>query len=144
MMVDCRRHRADLPRPTPTASPILRQPGRRDYGSDRHWLAARRATRRQAGHRCQQQGRPRALSKNRSLCRHGVSNSEATLRRMCLYWGVFPVRNAPTGDATGLLEYVISRTQEISRVGKGDRVVLVTGTRLLDKGHNVIVVHEVE
>ncbi len=87
----------------------------------------------------------RALSKNRSFVPTvGVSDSEATLRRMCLYWGVFPVRNAPTGDATGLLKYVISRTQEISRVGKGDRVVLVTGTRLLDKGHNVIVVHEVE
>ena len=61
----------------------------------------------------------RALSKNRSFVPTvGVSDSEATLRRMCLYWGVFPVRNAPTGDATGLLEYVISRTQEISRVGK--------------------------
>ncbi|MDD4269401.1 MAG: pyruvate kinase [Pirellulaceae bacterium] len=87
----------------------------------------------------------RALSKNRSFVPAiGVSDSETTLRRMCLYWGVFPVRNAPTGDTTGLLEYVISRTQQISRVGTGDRVVLVTGTRLLDKGHNVIVVHEVE
>ncbi len=68
-----------------------------------------------------------------ALCRpSAVSDSEATLRRMCLYWGVFPSAMRPRRRHR-LLKYVISRTQEISRVGKGDRVVLVTGTRLLTR-----------
>ncbi len=87
----------------------------------------------------------RTLSKNRNFVPTvGVSNSEATLRRMCLYWGVVPIRNAPTDDAKELLDYVIARAQEISYVELGDRVVLITGTRLIERGQNAILVHEVE
>lgn len=87
----------------------------------------------------------RTLSKNRNFVPTvGVSNSESTLRRMCLYWGVIPVRNAPTDDAKKLLDYVVARSQDISYVEPGDRVVLVTGTRLVDRGQNAILVHVVE
>ena len=87
----------------------------------------------------------RTLSKNRNFVPTvGVSNSEATLRRMCLYWGVIPLRNAPTDDANKLLDYVIARAQDISYVKHGDRVVLITGTRLIERGQNAILVHEVE
>ena len=87
----------------------------------------------------------RTLSKNRTFVPTvGVSNSEATLRRMCLYWGVVPIRNAPTDDANKLLDHVIARAQEISYVEQGDRVVLITGTRLIERGQNAILVHEVE
>ncbi len=87
----------------------------------------------------------RTLSKNRNFVPTvGVSNSAATLRRMCLYWGVIPVENAPTDDANKLLDYVIARAQDISYVEHGDRVVLLTGTRLIERGQNAILVHEVE
>jgi pyruvate kinase len=87
----------------------------------------------------------RTLSKNRNFVPTvGVSNSEATLRRMCLYWGVVPLRNAPTDDANALLEHVIGRAQDVSYVARGDRVVLITGTRLIERGQNAILVHEVE
>lgn len=87
----------------------------------------------------------RTLSKNRNFVPTvGVSNSEATLRRMCLYWGVIPLRNAPTNDANALLKHVIGRAQDISYVAHGDRVVLITGTRLIERGQNAILVHEVE
>jgi pyruvate kinase len=84
----------------------------------------------------------RTLSRNRSFVPTiGVSDSEATLRRMCLYWGVFPLYNAPTDDATDLLDYVTSRARGVSHLEKGDRIVLLTGTRLVDAGHTVIAVH---
>jgi pyruvate kinase len=87
----------------------------------------------------------RTLSKNRNFVPTvGVSDSEATLRRMCLYWGVIPLRNVPTGDAKMLLDYVIARARDISYVEPGDRVVLITGTRLIDRGLNAILVHEVD
>ncbi len=87
----------------------------------------------------------RTLSKNRNFVPTvGVSNSEATLRRMCLYWGVIPVRNAPTDDAKTLLDHVIARGQDVGYVHGGDRIVLITGTRLIDRGQNAILVHEVD
>lgn len=87
----------------------------------------------------------RTLSKNRNFVPTvGVSNSEATLRRMCLYWGVIPLRNAPTDNAGELLDFVLARAQDFSYVKRGDRVVLITGTRLIERGQNAILVHEVE
>ena len=87
----------------------------------------------------------RTLSKNRTFVPTvGVSNSEATLRRMCLYWGVIPLPNAPTDDAKALLDYVLAHGRDISFLQHGDRVVLITGTRLIDRGQNAILVHEVE
>ncbi len=87
----------------------------------------------------------RTLSKNRNFVPTvGVSNSESTLRRMCLYWGVIPLRNAPTDGAKSLLDYVIAKAKDISAVKSGDRVVLVTGSRMIDRGLNAILVHEIE
>ncbi|MHB8899705.1 MAG: pyruvate kinase [Thermoguttaceae bacterium] len=87
----------------------------------------------------------RTLSKNRNFVPTvGVSNSEATLRRMCLYWGVIPLRGAPTDDARKLLEFIMARARDISYVQSGDRVVFVTGTRLVGRGLNAILVHQVE
>ena len=87
----------------------------------------------------------RTLSKNRTFVPTvGVSSSEATLRRMCLYWGVIPLADAPTDDAKALLDYVLTRGRDISYLKSGDRVVLITGTRLIERGQNAILVHEVE
>lgn len=85
-----------------------------------------------------------ALSKKRNFVPTvGVSNSEATLRRMCLYWGVFPLAGAPVGDKAAMLEYVTKWGCKEGYLHSGDRIVLVTGTGLAASAHNAIVVHEI-
>jgi len=88
-----------------------------------------------------------ALSKHRrSVHTVGVSDSETTLRRMCLYWGVIPLPGAPTDDSEALLRFAIRRGQERGYLNRGDRVVMVAGTGVPAGGkqHNVLVVHQVE
>lgn len=85
------------------------------------------------------------ISKNRHFVPTvGVSDSEASLRRMCLYWGVIPMPGAPTDDNSQLLQYVIDRGHAAGHLSPGDRVVLVAGTGISTSRHNLIVVHEVE
>jgi pyruvate kinase len=74
----------------------------------------------------------------------GVSDSEATLRRMCLYWGVIPLAGAPIGDSAALLRHVTQRGRSAGQLGSGDRIVLIAGTGLAITAHNMIVVHELE
>jgi pyruvate kinase len=84
-----------------------------------------------------------ALSKERNFVPIlGVSESEATLRRMCLYWGVFPLAGAPVGKSIELLKYVTKLGRQSGYLNPGDRVVLVTGTGLTASAHNAIVVHQ--
>jgi pyruvate kinase len=84
-----------------------------------------------------------ALSKNRNRVPIvGVSESDTTLRRMCLYWGVFPLAGAPVGKSQELLEYVVSLGRQKGYLNSGDRIVLVAGTGLTSSAHNAIVVHE--
>jgi len=85
------------------------------------------------------------ISKNRHFMPTvGVSPSLATLRRMCLYWGVIPLANAPTDDATQLVRYVAQRGLEASLLVPGDRMVVIAGTGLRHTRHNVLFVHELE
>jgi len=87
----------------------------------------------------------KSLAKNRNFVPTlGVSDSEATLRRMCLYWGVIPLAGAPTDDSTRLLEHVVDRGRAAGLLAPGDRIVLITGTGLKATAHNMIVVHELE
>ncbi|MEJ2722749.1 MAG: pyruvate kinase [bacterium] len=87
----------------------------------------------------------RAISNNRNFVPTvGVSNSEATLRRMCLYWGVTPLSGCPTEDSGDILEYAVERAREIGYVAERDCVVLIAGTGLRVSRHNMIVVHEIE
>jgi pyruvate kinase len=84
-----------------------------------------------------------ALSKNRNLVPIlGVSESQAALRRMCLYWGVFPLAGAPVGKSMELLEYVTQLGRQSGYLNPGDRIVLIIGTGLSASAHNAIVVHE--
>jgi len=86
-----------------------------------------------------------SLSKNRHIVPTvGVSDSEATLRRMCLYWGVIPLPGAPTENSAALLEYVVERGRAAGHFAPGDRIVLVSGTGLRTTRHNMIVVHELD
>lgn len=74
----------------------------------------------------------------------GVSTSEATLRRMCLLWGVTPAPRAPAADDRELLRYIVARGCEAGELSSGDRIVLITGTGLPSSRHNAVIVHEVE
>jgi pyruvate kinase len=74
----------------------------------------------------------------------GVSTSPATLQRMCLLWGVIPLREAPAADDRQLLHYIIERGRQSGDLSTGDRIILITGTGLPSSRHNAIIVHEVE
>ncbi len=73
----------------------------------------------------------------------GVSNSEATLRRMCLFWGIVPHMIQNLDNPQQLIEEVIGWGRERQILSVGDRVVFVTGTGVIDNSHNLLVVHEV-
>ncbi|MBN2216347.1 MAG: pyruvate kinase [Pirellulales bacterium] len=74
----------------------------------------------------------------------GVSDSDAVLRRMCLYWGVIPLAGAPVGNPIEVMKYVVHLGREAGYLTSGDRAVLLTGTGLKTAEHNMVVVHEVE
>jgi pyruvate kinase len=84
-----------------------------------------------------------SLAKNRLFVPTvGISDSEATLRRMCLYWGVIPLAGAPTADSAALLSYVTEWGRGAGLLDSGDRIVMIAGTGLAVTAHNLIVVHQ--
>ena len=86
-----------------------------------------------------------ALAKQRSYVPTlGVSDSEATLRQMCLYWGVIPLAGAPIGSSSELLDFATAWGRREGYLNVGDYVVLLAGTGLFDGSHNVLVVHRVK
>ncbi len=74
----------------------------------------------------------------------GVSESPATLRKMCLYWGVQPLAGSPTDKPERILDFVVARAREAGYLGGGDRIVMIAGTGLRVSRHNLIVVHELD
>lgn len=96
-----------------------------------------------------------ALSQHRSFVPTiGVSSNEVTLRKMCLYWGVTPLRGAPAVDTQALIRYMDAWAIEQGFADKGDRIVIVGGSHLtagtdgdteMAAGvHDIVIVHEVE
>jgi pyruvate kinase len=95
-----------------------------------------------------------ALSQHRSYVRTiGVSSSEATLRQMCLYWGVEPLRGAPARDLQELIKHADEWACRTGYATKGDRIVIVGGSHLAagpnrdemaGGAHDVVLVHEIE
>jgi pyruvate kinase len=92
-----------------------------------------------------------ALSQQRNLVPTvGVSTKESTLRKMCLYWGVTPLRGAPACDVQGLIRHTDEWARTVGMASPGDRIVIVGGSHLTagpdaDEGsvHDVVLVHEV-
>ena len=74
----------------------------------------------------------------------GVSNSDETLRKMCLFWGIIPVAGAPADDPLSLRRFLSDWGLQQGVLSVGDRVVFITGTGIVDRAHNSVVVHEVE
>ena len=95
-----------------------------------------------------------ALSQHRSFVpTMGVSSSDATLRQMCLYWGVQPLRGAPARDMQELIKHADEFACRSGYAVKGDRIVIVGGSHLaagpnqaeMASGvHDVVLVHQVE
>lgn len=94
-----------------------------------------------------------ALSQQRSFVPTvGISTQESTLRQMCLYWGVTPLRDAPANDAEQLIRHTDNWAVHAGLAEKGDRIVIVGGSHLtagLDEDlaegvHDIVIVHEVE
>jgi pyruvate kinase len=73
----------------------------------------------------------------------GVSDSDHTLRRMCLFWGIMPHKVQNLDKPEALFEEVSQWGIERKMLSPGDRVVYVTGTGLMNNTHNLLVVHEV-
>jgi pyruvate kinase len=72
-----------------------------------------------------------------------VSDSDETLRRMTLYWGIGPVAGAPCQADEDLTNFIDDWGHKSGFLEQGDTIVVVTGTGLLQGAHNVIMVHEV-
>jgi pyruvate kinase len=72
----------------------------------------------------------------------GVSDNEATLRRMCLFWGIMPLWIESIDNLQSLIQSVAKWGQESGLLTKGDRVVFVSGSGIFDKTHNLLLVHQ--
>lgn len=95
-----------------------------------------------------------ALSQQRSFVPTiGISANESTLRQMCLYWGVTPLRNAPANDVEQLIRHTNNWAVHEGLAVEGDRIVILGGshlaagpknTQLAEGVHDIVIVHEVE
>ncbi len=74
----------------------------------------------------------------------GVSSSETTLRKMCLYWGIIPLAGAPVDEPPRLRRFINDWGLSNDVLEIGDSVVSISGTGIVDRAHNSVVVHEVE
>jgi pyruvate kinase len=74
----------------------------------------------------------------------GASASDATLRHMCLYWGVYPLPQPPEPDPAALLVMIDDWGRRHGFLGPRDRVVFVRGTQDTPPVHNLLVVYELE
>ncbi|MCA9236528.1 MAG: pyruvate kinase [Planctomycetales bacterium] len=95
-----------------------------------------------------------ALSQQRSFIPTiGVSTHDSTLRKMCLYWGVTPLRGAPATNLEQLIRHMDVWAAGAGLTKPGDSIVIVGGSHLtagpddeeMAAGvHDIVVVHEVE
>jgi len=85
-----------------------------------------------------------SLSKTRSpVPTIGVSDSKATLRKMCLYWGVMPMLGPPAKDIVQLVVQAEQWGRAAGFVSPGDHMVVLGGSQLTPGIHNMMLVHEV-
>lgn len=85
-----------------------------------------------------------ALSKQRNYVPTiGLSDSDSTLRQMCLYWGVIPLMNQSTASEKQMLMSVSRWAKEEGLVAPNDYIVLIAGLGLHAGSHNQVVVQRV-
>jgi pyruvate kinase len=73
-----------------------------------------------------------------------VSDTPATLRQMCLYWGIMPLAGAPEDLNQELIPFIDQWGRQQGILQPRDCVVIVAGTRVRAGAHNQLVVHQVE
>lgn len=73
----------------------------------------------------------------------GISDSPETLRRMNLLWGIKPFYVEKMEDTSGLIDKMCQWSRENGGLKRGDHLVLVTGTGVFEKAHNLVVVHTI-
>jgi pyruvate kinase len=85
-----------------------------------------------------------ALSQQRSQTPIlGVSDSAATTRRLCLYWGVAPLQShAVNASVQDLLQEVVNWCREHDILHAGNTIVLVTSSNWSADGHDLMLVHK--
>jgi pyruvate kinase len=84
-------------------------------------------------------------SKSRSrITTLGVSDCPETLRRINLFWGIKPFGVEQMGHPVDVRTEVCQWGKEVGCLKSGDRIVFVSGTGLIEKAHNSVVVHTIE
>ena len=74
----------------------------------------------------------------------GASESLHTLRRMNLLWGIKPLESQHLEDTSTFIDRICRWGRTHTDLKKNDHVVFVTGTGVVDKAHNLMVVHTVD
>ncbi len=83
-------------------------------------------------------------SKSRSLVPTiGASDNPNTIRRMSLLWGIKPYYISQIDDTPKFIDEICSWGRASGYLASGDHVVFVTGSGVMKKAHNVVVVHTV-
>jgi pyruvate kinase len=73
----------------------------------------------------------------------GASDNPATLRKMNLLWGIKPLHVDQLDDTAKLFNSISSWGCDNGLLKNGDMVVFVTGSGVMEKAHNLLVVHTV-
>ena len=73
----------------------------------------------------------------------GASDSAETIRRMNLLWGIKPIRASQVENPFAFRSEICQWGREHAGIQDGDHIVFVTGTGVIEKAHNLIVVHTV-
>jgi len=74
----------------------------------------------------------------------GISDSDKTLRQMCLYWGVIPLEKIPTDSSDATVAAVTKWGQTAGILNQGDYLIVIAGLGLHVGSHNQVLVHRVE
>ena len=73
----------------------------------------------------------------------GASDSAETIRRMNLLWGIKPIRASQVENPFAFRSEICQWGRAHAGIVDGDHIVFVTGTGVIEKAHNLIVVHTV-
>ncbi|MCO8124232.1 pyruvate kinase [Stieleria sp. TO1_6] len=74
----------------------------------------------------------------------GASDCNETLRRMNLFWGIKPIAVKQMAQPAMIRSEVCDWAKQNGYLKVGDRIVFVSGSGVVEKAHNSVVVHTVE
>ena len=74
----------------------------------------------------------------------GVSRNPSTLRQLCLFWGIIPLRGMPLDSGEELRTAVENWGRDQELLTDGDYAVFVTSSTFGSLGHDELFVHQIE